>query len=171
MQISAGPLLLCAEMCAEESLTNRVNYRPAAPAAMPPLLTVHALSSLIGVAAIGNALLAVWAFGANLFRARTLSRAYWVAILLVAVLVAIQVASGLLLAVGGARPKTALHFLYGFLVAVTATVQVGLRPGGFLRPVVTRAAGQFREARWLALICLTQMALILRAYTTGALGR
>ena len=138
---------------------------------MPPLLSVHALSSLIGVAAIGNAVLAVWAFGVDLLRSRALSRTFWVAILLVAAAVAIQVVSGLLLALGGARPKTALHFLYGFLVAVTAAVQVGLRPGGFLRPAVTRAAGQFREPRWLALICLTQMALILRAYTTGALGR
>jgi hypothetical protein len=138
---------------------------------MPPLLTVHALSSLIGVAGIGNAVLAAWAFGAHLLRVRALGRTYWVAILLVAAVVAIQVASGLLLAIGGARPKTALHFLYGFLVAATAAVQVGLRPGGFLRPAVTRAAGQFREPRWLALICLTQMALILRAYTTGALGR
>jgi len=135
------------------------------------MLTVHALSSLIGVAAVGNALLAVWAFGVDLFRGRVLSRTFWVAILLVAAVVAIQVASGLLLAIGAARPKTALHFLYGFLVAVTAGVQVGLRPGGFLRPAVTRTAGQFREPRWLALICLTQMALILRAYTTGALGR
>lgn len=138
---------------------------------MASLLTVHTLSSLIGVAAIGNALLAVWAFGAGLLRVRVLSRTYWVVILLVAAVVAVQVASGLLLAVGGARPKTALHFLYGFLVAVTAAVQIGLRPGGFLRPTVMRAAVQFRETRWLALICLTQMALLLRAYTTGALGR
>lgn len=138
---------------------------------MASLLTVHALSSLIGVAALGNAVLAAWAFGAHLLRSRALSRAFWVAILLVAAVVAIQVAFGLLLAVGGARPKTALHFLYGFLVAVTAAVQVGLRPGGFLRPAVTRTAGQFREPRWLALICLTQMALLLRAYMTGALGR
>jgi hypothetical protein len=138
---------------------------------MASLLTVHALSSLIGVAAIGNALLAVWAFGAGLLRVRALSRTYWVVILLVAAVVAVQVGSGLLLAVGGARPKTALHFLYGFLVAVTATVQIGLRPGGFLRPTVMRATMQFREIRWLALICLTQMALLLRAYTTGALGR
>ncbi len=137
---------------------------------MVQLLTVHALASLIRVAAIGNALLAAWAFAADLRRVRTLSRAFWVAVLLVAVVV-IQMAAGLLLAVGGARPKTSLHFLYGVLVAATAVAQFGLRPGGFLRAAVMHNTPEFREPRWLALICLTQLALILRAYMTGMLGR
>jgi hypothetical protein len=138
---------------------------------MTPLLTIHALSSLIRVVAFGNGVLAAWAFVVDLRQGRSLSRTFWVAVLLVVALLVIQMAAGFLLAVGGARPKTPLHFLYGFLIAVTAAVQVGLRPRGFLRPALMRAATQFREPRWLALICLTQGALILRAYMTGALGR
>lgn len=135
------------------------------------MLTVHALSSLIRIAGIGNVLLAVWAFATDRRPGRTLSRTFWLVLLLVVIVLVIQMAAGLLLAVGGARPKTPLHLLYGFLIAVTAVVQVGLSPGGFLRPTVMRSEASFREPRWLALICLTQGALILRAYTTGAFGR
>ncbi len=138
---------------------------------MVQLLTVHALASLVRGAAIGSAFLAVWAFVADLRRARALSSAFWVVVLVVVVMVVIQIATGLLLAVGGARPKTLLHFLYGALIAVTAVAQFGLRPGGFLRAAVLRNTPGFREPRWLALICLTQLGLILRAYTTGMLGR
>ena len=55
--------------------------------------------------------------------------------------------------------------MYGALVAATAVVQYGLRPGGFLR----RRYSEFEksEARTLALICLTQFALIARGWMTG----
>ncbi len=138
---------------------------------MDQLLTVHAFSFLIIATAAGNAVLAAWAFVADLRRGRALGRAFWGALLVVLVVLVIQAAAGLLLAVGGARPKTPLHFLYGILVTTGGVAQFGLRPGGFLRAAVRRNDTPFREARLLALICFTQMALILRAYTTGAWGR
>ncbi len=138
---------------------------------MAPLLTVHALFPLIAAAAAGNAVLAAWAFVAHRRHQRVLGRAFWALLLLVLSVLAVQAAAGVALALAGARPKTGLHFLYAVLVASGAVVQFGLRPGGFLRAAVTRDAGQFAEPRYLALICLTEMALILRAYMTGVVGR
>jgi len=138
---------------------------------MMQLLTVHALSALIVVTAAGNAVLAAWAFAVDMRRGGRLGGAFWGVLLVVVAALAIQAAAGVLLAVSGARPRTPLHFLYGILVAAGGVAQVGLRPGGFLRAAVMRDGASFREPRLLALICFTQMALILRAYTTGAWGR
>lgn len=144
---------------------------------------VHALGPLILAAIAVNLLLAVWAFLAGMRRRRPLGRAFWVVLFVALLLVTVEAAAGILLTVGGARPRTPLHFLYGVLVSVAAVVQFGLRPGGFLRGIVQRqpgstnhslrsGAGQaFNEPRVLALICLTQAALLMRAYMTGALGR
>jgi len=87
-------------------------------------------------------------------------------------LVAVQLAAGVILAVGGSRPRVPLHFLYGLLALIGAGLQYGLRPAGFLRRTMRRdlAVGG-REPRALALLCLTQAALLARAYTTGAFGR
>ena len=82
----------------------------------------------------------------------------------------VQIATGVVAAVAGARPKTSLHFLYGVLVTAGAVVQFGLRPQGFLRAAMTRNAAPLREPRSLAIVCVTQMLLILRAYMTGAFG-
>lgn len=126
---------------------------------------------LIAAAAVGNAALAAWAFVAHRRHQRVLGRTFWALLLVVLSVLAVQMAAGVVLALAGARPKAGLHFLYAVLVASGAVVQFGLRPGGFLRAVVMRDAGQFPEPRYLALICLTEMALILRAYMTGAFGR
>lgn len=134
------------------------------------LLALHSLSALITATATGNFVLAGWAFVADR-RRRTLGTAFWALLLVVLALLVVQVASGVLLALGAARPRTPLHFLYGILVVGAAVAQFGLRPGGFLRATLQRDAIQFPEARTLALICLTQAALILRAYMTGVLGR
>lgn len=134
------------------------------------LLVLHSYPALITGVIAGNALLAGWAVVVDM-RRRALSRAFWALLLVVLVFLVVQVAAGILLAVGGARPRTPLHFLYGILIAAAAVAQFGLRPGGFLRAAVMRDAGQFREPRALALLCLTQAALIARAYMTGTVGR
>jgi hypothetical protein len=134
------------------------------------LVVFHAYPALITLLIVGNAILAAWALAVDLGH-RRLSALFWTAILVVVALVALQVASGVLLAFGGGRPRAPLHFLYGILVVAAAAVQFGLRPAGFLRRSMLRDPARGREPRMLALLCLTQAALLARAYTTGALGR
>ena len=133
--------------------------------------TVHALLPLIAAATAVNFLLAGWAFITGLAGRRTLSMSFWALLLLALALIVVNAGAGILLAASGARPRTPLHFLYGILVTIAAAAQYGLRPGGFLRATVQRTLPGFNEPRTLALICLTQAALLLRAYMTGALGR
>jgi len=136
------------------------------------LVVFHAFPALITLEIAGNALLAGWALLADLRRRPQLGAVFWTVLLVVVALVAVQLAAGLILAVGGSRPQVPLHFLYGILVVVGALLQFGMRPSGFLRRATLRhlAAGG-REPRALALLCLTQAALLARAYTTGAFGR
>jgi len=134
------------------------------------LVVFHAYPALITLEIVGNAVLAVWAFAADL-RRRPLSALFWAATLVVVALVALQVAAGVVLAVGGGRPRVPLHFLYGVLVVAGAAAQVGLRPGGALRRAMLRDPAHGRDSRAIALLCLTQAALLARAYTTGAFGR
>ncbi len=137
---------------------------------MAQLRAVHALLFLTVATAAGNAVLSAWAIAAHRRHRPAVSRAFWTLLFLVLVVLAVQIATGALQAVAGARPKTSLHFLYGVLVTTGAIVQFGLRPQGFLRAAMTRNETPFREPRSLAIVCVTQMLLILRAYTTGAFG-
>ncbi|MDQ7843649.1 MAG: hypothetical protein QN141_13060 [Armatimonadota bacterium] len=134
------------------------------------LVVLHAFPALITLEIAGNVLLAGWALLADLRRSR-LGAAFWTLLLVVVALAAVQLAAGVILAVGGGRPRAPLHFLYGPLVLVGAVLQFGLRPGGALRRAMLRDPAGGREARALALLCLTQAALLARAYTTGAFGR
>lgn len=132
------------------------------------LVAVHAYPALMLLIVSGNAALALWAIGADLFRGRRrLAAAFWSAVLIVNALVVLQVASGIILALGGGRPASSLHFLYGILVIVGGAVQIGLRPGGFLRQRAATGAPSFNEPRVLALLCFTELALVLRAFMTG----
>lgn len=132
------------------------------------LLALHAYPALMLLIVAGNGVLMLWALGADLLRGRRrLGAPFWSAVLAVNALVALQVASGIILAVGGARPGVPLHFLYGILVIVGGAVQVGLRPGGFLRGRVLADPARGNDARTMALLCLTELALVLRAFTTG----
>jgi len=135
------------------------------------LRALHGLPLLLYAVGAANFILACWAFVANIRKRRVLPPVFWMVLLGALVLLAVQVAAGIILTAGGSRPRAALHILYGILVGGTAVVQFGLRPGGFLRAVIAREPETFRESRLLALICLTQAALIVRAYTTGAFGR
>lgn len=137
---------------------------------MVQLLAVHALPLLTAVTAAGNAVLTAWALVAHRRRQAALGQAYWTLLLLVLAVLAVQIVTGALAAVAGARPRTWLHILYGALVTAGAVVQLGLRPQGFLRVSMTQSEAPLREARSLAIVCVTQMLLILRAYMTGAFG-
>lgn len=132
------------------------------------LVAVHAYPALMLLVVAGNAVLAVWAIGADLFRGRRrLGAFFWTVLLVVNAMIALQVASGIILAIGGARPGVPLHFLYGILVIAGGLVQFGLRPGGFLRQRAFSDPAHVNEPRVLALLCFTELALVLRAFTTG----
>lgn len=138
---------------------------------MTQLLGVHAQPYLMITTAAGNAVLTVWAFAFHRMRQRAVPPAFWTVLLVVVAVLAVTMAAGLVLAVAGARPRALLHFLYGVLVLIGAIVQVGLRPRGFLRAAIMHPDTPFQEPRTLAIVCFTQLLLIARAYTTGALGR
>ena len=132
------------------------------------LVAVHAYPALMVLVVAGNAVLAGWAIGADLVRGRRrLSAFFWSVLLAVNALIALQAASGIILAIGGARPAARLHFLYGILVITGGLVQVGLRPDGFLRQRAFRDPAHVNEPRVMALLCFTELALVLRAFTTG----
>ncbi len=129
------------------------------------LETLHATPILLYGPLVGNLLLAVAAGGYAVVR-RPLPAWFWTVSLVVLAALAALVGAGIALFVGGARPRRALHLMYAGFVVAGAVVQYGLRPGGFLR---RRYAGELAksEARILGLVCLTQFALIARAWMTG----
>lgn len=133
------------------------------------LQTLHAAPILLYGPMAGYALLAV-AAGVSAVGRRPLPAWFWTLSLLALVLVVVQAATGLLLLASGARPRAGLHMLYGLLVPGAGTVQYGLRPGGLLRRTFAREM-TWGEARTLALLSLTQAALIARAWMTGLAGR
>lgn len=125
----------------------------------------HATPFLLYVPLAGNAGLALlagfWAVGRQ-----PLPAWFWAATLVVLAVLAVQIGVGVVLFLSGARPRDALHLLYGILVSAAGVIQYGLRPGGFLRRAFARGwAGG--EARIVALIWLTQAALLARAWMTG----
>jgi len=126
--------------------------------------TLHASTVLIYAPLIGNMLLAI-AAGGYALRRRPLPGWFWTATTLVVAVLAVQLVAGLVLFAVGARPRRGLHVMYGVLTAVTAVIQFGLRPGGFLRRRYGGLEGS--EARTVALIWLTQFALIARGWMTG----
>lgn len=131
---------------------------------------LHGADLLVWTPVLGNLLLAAWAGVSALRGRRILSPAFWAAVLVVLALFALEVISGVLLFAGGARPRAGLHLLYGVLVVAAGVAQYGLRPGGFLRGRIPPGPA-FPESRVMALLCLTQAALIARAWMTGTFGR
>ncbi len=135
------------------------------------MLVLHAQRTLITAVIVANVVLALWGFLAHRRGQRTVSSGFWTLLLVMEALLVLQVATGVVLAVVGARPRSGLHFLYGVLVGALALYQFGLRPGGFVRGQHMLWGLNPRAASGIALICLTQAALVARAYTTGAFGR
>lgn len=128
---------------------------------------IHGTVVLVWTPVVGNLVLAVWAWVSGLRGRRTLSSAFWTVVLLVLAVLVVQAAAGLLLLLGGTPLRRGIHLLYAVLVVVAGGVQYGLRPGGFLRRSLSPAPQAFNEPRVLALLCLTQAALMMRAWMTG----
>lgn len=129
------------------------------------LSSVHAAAILRAGPMIGYVVLAMFAGGLALGR-RPLPGWFWVLSLICLLAVIAQAGSGLLLFAAGTRPLRSLHVLYGLLAFAGGLVQYGLRPGAFVRRSLSPDLA-WGEARTLALISLTQAALIGRAWMTG----
>ncbi len=130
------------------------------------LETLHATPIVIYAPLVGNLLLAIVAAGYAVAR-RPLPDWFWTAVVVVLALLAVQIVAGIAAYVGGARPRRGLHVVYGIFVMIAGVVQYGLRPRGFLRRSYADELAR-SDARILGLICLTQFALIARAWMTGA---
>jgi hypothetical protein len=127
---------------------------------------LHAAPILVYAPMMGYALLAIVA-GICAARRRSLPSWFWSLTLLLLALVLINVAAGALVYLSGAQPRRAIHLLYGLLVLGTGLLQYWLRPGGFLRRPPGGALTR-DQVLTIALIALTQAALIMRAWMTGA---
>ncbi len=127
---------------------------------------LHATPILVYAPMMGYALLAIVA-GICAVRRRSLPSWFWSLTLLLLAVVVINVAAGALVYLSGTQPRRALHFLYGMLVLGTGLLQYWLRPGGVLRRA-SGAALTRDQVLTIALIALTQAALIMRAWMTGA---
>jgi hypothetical protein len=127
----------------------------AAPILLYAPLAVYALLTVVaGVCAVARRALPSW---------------FWTLSLIGLILVFVQAGAGVGLFLGGARPQRSLHVLYGLLIVAAGLIQHGLRPGGFFRRTFARELA-WGEARTVALISLTQAALIGRAWMTGLGG-
>lgn len=130
------------------------------------LETLHATPIVIYGPLVGNLLLAIVAAVCAVTR-RPLPAWFWMALTVVLAVLAVQIAAGVATYIGGARPRRGLHVVYGICVVIAGAVQYGLRPGGFLRRQYAADLAK-SDARLLGLVCLTQFALIARAWMTGA---
>lgn len=126
---------------------------------------LHGAAILLYGPLLAYGFLAVCA-GAYAIARRPLPPWFWTLSLLAMVLIVVQAGAGLAIIVGGGRPRRALHVLYGSLVLAASIVQYGLRPAGYFRRTFARELS-WGEARTLALISLTQAALVARAWMTG----
>ncbi|MBI4279047.1 MAG: hypothetical protein HY660_11375 [Armatimonadetes bacterium] len=133
-------------------------------------LQLHRTLWFLGVGMAVNLIASVWAYAAHLRGRNTLGPYFWALVTLGQAIVLIQVALGVSLILGGLRPKSWLHYLYGGLTFLAMMAQYGLRPGGAVRVMVSKGRG-LREPLVLALLCLFLVGLLARAYTTGRVGR
>lgn len=130
---------------------------------------VHGAAILLYGSLAGYALLAVIA-ALHAIGRRPLPGWFWTLSLAALALVTVLAAAGILLVMGGTRPRNALHLLYGLLAVAAGLIQYGLRPVGFFRRTFASELS-WGEARTLALVSLTQAALIARAMMTGFGGQ
>jgi hypothetical protein len=127
--------------------------------------SVHGAAILWYGPMAGYALLAVIA-GLWAILRRPLPGWFWMLSLVALGGVTLQAAAGVVLVLGGARPSRSLHLLYGLLAFSAGAIQHGLRPGGYVRRTFAREL-TWGEARTIALVALTQTALLMRAWMTG----
>lgn len=125
---------------------------------------LHGTSVLLYAALAAYLALTVIAGGAALLGRRPPAW-FWLGAWLALVLALVEAGAGILQVIGGTLPTRGLHILYGLLVVAAGTILYGLRPGGY----IARTTGRNDVGgRWTpALIALTQVALLLRAWMTG----
>ncbi len=130
----------------------------------------HAWPVLLVLTLAGDVLcVALAAFGDLTGRTR-MPHAFWWILWLAQIPLGLQIVLGLALYSEGARPRTAMHFLYGALIVLTLGALFVLRPGSANRRRWVPDETGFRESRWLALLCLFLAGLVGRVYMTGAIG-
>ncbi len=135
-----------------------------------PLVQWHAWPLLLVVTLVGDLLCAGLAAFGDATRRYCMPHIFWWILWIAQIPLAFQVASGVVLLLGGARPRTPLHLMYGGLIILTLAALYGLHPGGGLRRAVVKDETTYRESRWLVALCLFLGALVGRAYMTGILG-
>lgn len=131
----------------------------------------HAWPLLIVLTLVGDVLCAALALFGDVTGRHRMPHIFWWILWIAQVPLALQVVAGVTLLLGGARPRTPLHVMYGGIIVLTLLALYGLRPGGGLRRAVVKDEGTYRESRWLFLLCLFLAGLVGRAYMTGTMGR
>lgn len=131
----------------------------------------HGSALLLALTLTGDALCLAFALFGDLTGRYRMPDVFWWILWLAQIPLGLQVAAGAGLLLGGARPRTPLHLLYGGLIVLTLLALYGLRPGGILRRAFVADEREYRESRWLMLLCLFLGGLVARAYVTGLTGR
>jgi hypothetical protein len=126
----------------------------------------HGSTLLFVPTLVGDGLCAALSAFGDVTGRHTMPHLFWWILWLAQVPLGVQMALGLALLAGGARPSTPYHFMYAGLIILTLAGLHGLRPGGWLRRAFVVEA-RYRESRWLLLLCLFLGGLVARAYVTG----
>jgi len=131
----------------------------------------HAWPPLLVLTLAGDVICVAFATFVDTTARHRIPHLFWWILWLAQIPLGIQVLLGLVLLGGGAWPRTPFHLMYGGLVILTVAALFGLRPGGPLRRTLIRDEREYRESRWLMLLCSFLAALVARAYMTGIFGR
>jgi hypothetical protein len=131
----------------------------------------HGSALLLALTLSGDALCVAFTVFGDLTGRYRMPYLFWWILWLAQIPLGIQVAAGVALWLGGARPRTPLHLMYGALIVATVLALYGLRPGGPLRRMLITDERDYRESRWLIVLCLFLAGLVARAYMTGLGGR
>ena len=131
----------------------------------------HGSAALLALSLTGDVLCVALALFGDLTGRYRMPYIFWWILWLAQIPLGLQVASGVALLAGGARPRTPYHLMYGGLILLTLLALYSLRPGGAVRRVLVTNERGYRESRWLVLLCAFLAGLVGRAYMTGVLGR
>lgn len=131
----------------------------------------HGSALLLALTLGGDALCLAFAVFGDVTGRYRMPYVFWWILWLAQVPLGIQVAAGVALWLRGTGPRTPLHLMYGGLIVATVLALYGLRPGGALRRMLVAEERDYRESRWLIVLCLFLAGLVARAYTTGLGGR
>lgn len=131
----------------------------------------HGSPLLLVLTLLGDVLCLAFAVFGDLTGRYRMPYIFWWILWMAQIPLGIQIATGVALFFGGARPRTPLHLMYGAFIVAAVLALYGLRPGGRLRRTLVADERGYRESRWLMVLSLFLAALVGRAYMTGLLGR